>query len=660
MNNFYFEPVKLSQKTLIHNWLAQPHIKEWIHGVGLQNTLHGLEKFFQRESTKTYWVGYDNDIPFAFLITSPEGNDATTLDLFICNLDYLGKGIAVPMIQEFLISHFPNVNKVLIDPEATNVRAVHVYQKAGFKITGEFIASWHPVPHYQMELDMNDLLGLKTNKIIVTPYNPDWQKLFDVEASKIKEALGANCIAIHHIGSTSVPGLSAKPVIDMLPVVRNIQEVDKAAKAMESLGYEVKGEYGIVFRRYFQKGKNIRTHNVHVYQEADPEISRYLTFRDWMSSHPSDAHSYGNLKLELAKKFPHDILQYCNGKDAFVASIDAKNGFDGWRIVKALTDREWDAVRLLRDNYFFKSKEDPYTWTFTHKDHVHLVFYKNAEIIGYAHLQFWPEYRAALRIIVIDESYRKLGFGSQFLRLCERWLYHQGFKKLLIQSSQEAYQFYRKHGYAEISFNDPDGYETDAQDIEIGKCLTIDPIDRPKISIYIATSIDGYIARKDGGLDWLDRVGGFDEDYGFQKLLGSIDALIIGRKTYEVATTVPDPYPGKRVVVLSNSLNSVRQDMELYRGDLAELLSSLHRDGIKHIWIDGGATISQFLSCRMVDTMTLSIIPVILGSGIPLFYVIDQEIPCRVISSQAYPSGLVQLKYEIVQQPDVSQIKSGG
>ncbi len=126
--------------------------------------------------------------------------------------------------------------------------------------------------------------------------------------------------------------------------------------------------------------------------------------------------------------------------------------------------------------------------------------------------------------------------------------------------------------------------------------------------------------------------------------------MIIGRKTYEVATTVPDPYPGKRVVVLSNSLDSVRNDMELYRGDLADLLTKLHKDGIQHVWIDGGSTISQFLSSQMVDMMTLSIIPVILGSGIPLFNVIDKEIPCRAISSQTYPSGLVQLRYEIVQE----------
>ncbi len=88
--------------------------------------------------------------------------------------------------------------------------------------------------------------------------------------------------------------------------------------------------------------------------------------------------------------------------------------------------------------------------------------------------------------------------------------------------------------------------------------------ERPKISVYIALSIDGYIARKDDSLDWLDRIGGFDEDYGFQKLLASIDALIIGRKTYAIASTVPDPYPGKRVIVLSKSLDSVKAGMDLY------------------------------------------------------------------------------------------------
>jgi dihydrofolate reductase len=163
--------------------------------------------------------------------------------------------------------------------------------------------------------------------------------------------------------------------------------------------------------------------------------------------------------------------------------------------------------------------------------------------------------------------------------------------------------------------------------------------DRPRILIYIAASIDGYIARKDNSLDWMDRVGGFDEDYGFKKLLDSVDTLVIGRKTYEVATTVPDPYPGKRVVVLSNTLKAVREGMELYQGDLHQLVEQLHAQGARHIWVDGGVTVSQFLASHMVDAMTISIIPVILGDGLPLFNVIGKEISCRLVSSQATRAG---------------------
>ncbi len=302
----------------------------------------------------------------------------------------------------------------------------------------------------------------------VVPYNSEWPEIFAAEAERIKRALGSNCIVIHHIGSTSVPGLSAKPIIDMLPVVRDIQEVDQAAKAMESLGYEAKGEYGIAFRRYFQKEQNVRTH-VHVYQEGDPEISRYLKFRDWMRSHPDDAKNYAKLKEELAAQFSQDIMGYCNGKDAFVASIDRKDGFEGWRMVQALTDREWSAVRKLRGQYFFNSKPDPYTWTFERKDHIHFVFYKNEEIIGYAHLQLWQEQRAALRMIVIDEPHRNLGWESKFLQLCERWLQHKGFKQVCVHSSQEASPFYCHHGYGQMPFPDPDGYQMDPRDIEMGK-----------------------------------------------------------------------------------------------------------------------------------------------------------------------------------------------
>lgn len=156
-SRFAFKHAQPSQRQLIHDWLAQDYILEWIHGVGLQNTLNGIEKFFKKTTTTQYWIAYDGSTPFAFLITSPEGIDAITLDVFICDRSYLGKGISVPMIREFLLSHFSDKKEVLIDPEAANTRAIHVYQKVGFEITGGFIASWHPVPHYQMKLDMRKL-----------------------------------------------------------------------------------------------------------------------------------------------------------------------------------------------------------------------------------------------------------------------------------------------------------------------------------------------------------------------------------------------------------------------------------------------------------------------------------------------------------------------
>ena len=155
---FTYKPVQENQKRLIHNWIAQDHIKEWLHGEGLRNTIEDLDKFFKGTSWGGHWIAYDMETPFAYLLTSEEGEKAITLDLFICDLNYLGKGHSVQMIQEFLISQFPDKQEVLIDPEATNTRAIHVYEKVGFRIIDEFIAKWHPVPHFKMRLEMKKLM----------------------------------------------------------------------------------------------------------------------------------------------------------------------------------------------------------------------------------------------------------------------------------------------------------------------------------------------------------------------------------------------------------------------------------------------------------------------------------------------------------------------
>ena len=134
---------------------------------------------------------------------------------------------------------------------------------------------------------------------------------------------------------------------------------------------------------------------------------------------------------------------------------------------------EWQAAQNFRQKYFFDkvSMVDPYTWTFDHPDHVHFILYQKESIIGYAHIQFWPNARAALRIIVIDEIYRGQKYGEYFLKLCEKWLHQQKFKSIHTESSPQAFPFYQKQKYVNMPFDDPDGYENDPNDIALGKIL---------------------------------------------------------------------------------------------------------------------------------------------------------------------------------------------
>jgi RimJ/RimL family protein N-acetyltransferase len=167
---FNFRPVDAEHRALVHAWLVQPHVAEWFYGQGLQNTFTHLDEFLQGASQSQYWLGYDKDNPFAFLITSSiakphdelshwctEKGDAITLDMLIGDMTYLGKGLSHVLIQEFLTSQFSDAAEVLIDPEATNLRAIHVYQKVGFNIVDEFIPSHSPNPHYMMRLSMKKL-----------------------------------------------------------------------------------------------------------------------------------------------------------------------------------------------------------------------------------------------------------------------------------------------------------------------------------------------------------------------------------------------------------------------------------------------------------------------------------------------------------------------
>ena len=166
----------------------------------------------------------------------------------------------------------------------------------------------------------------KIRCVELVPFNPEWITQFEDAASEIKAILGENCIAVHHIGSTAIPDIYAKPIVDILPVVKDLNSVDALNQQFEALGYVCMGEYGIPGRRFYWRSKQKRTHNIHLFAEGNPEIARHIAFRDFMRMHPDSARAYSVLKLALAQVFSDDIENYVNGKSSFVQSIDYQTG----------------------------------------------------------------------------------------------------------------------------------------------------------------------------------------------------------------------------------------------------------------------------------------------------------------------------------------------
>jgi GrpB-like predicted nucleotidyltransferase (UPF0157 family) len=157
-------------------------------------------------------------------------------------------------------------------------------------------------------------------------HDPEWSKLFADEANVIKAILKENCVQVHHIGSTAIPNIYAKPIIDILPVVKDIHLVDLLNSEFEKLGYTCMGEYGIPGRRFYWKSKTKRTHHIHLFEQGSPEILRHVAFKDFMLVHPDYAQAYSLIKRCLAEVFSDDIENYVNGKSSFVQMMDYKTG----------------------------------------------------------------------------------------------------------------------------------------------------------------------------------------------------------------------------------------------------------------------------------------------------------------------------------------------
>lgn len=171
-----------------------------------------------------------------------------------------------------------------------------------------------------------------------------------------------------------------------------------------------------------------------------------------------------------------------------------------------------------------------------------------------------------------------------------------------------------------------------------------------KMSVFVGTSLDGFLARPDGRFDFLPPGGG--EPHGYDEFMATVDALVLGRNTFDVVLNFPAwPYGGKPVFVLSaRALPPVPPGavVERMAGDPAEIASRLSARGIGHAYVDGGITIQSFLRAGLIQRLVVTRVPVLIGTGIPLFGAVPRDIILKHVATRTYASGLVQSEYEVV------------
>ena len=172
-----------------------------------------------------------------------------------------------------------------------------------------------------------------------------------------------------------------------------------------------------------------------------------------------------------------------------------------------------------------------------------------------------------------------------------------------------------------------------------------------KVSVYIATSLDGFIARKNGDIDWLPTGNEGGEDFGYAKFMSTIDHIVMGRNTFEKVLSFGGWHYDKKVIVLTSRDLTIAPELsdkaEALHLSPRELIRELERRGSRQIYLDGGVTIQRFLREGLVDEMTITTIPILIGEGLPLFGALDKDVQLDLLTSQSFKNGFVQNQYKL-------------
>jgi GrpB-like predicted nucleotidyltransferase (UPF0157 family)/N-acetylglutamate synthase-like GNAT family acetyltransferase len=287
----------------------------------------------------------------------------------------------------------------------------------------------------------------------VKPHSTEWFHIFETEAFKIKAALGQNYIAIHHVGSTAIAGLSSEPFIDIIVIPKDISLV---ASQLAPLGYNSKGELNIPFHEFLKKKEgNIKFH-IHAYEEHSPEVDLNLTFRDYIKTHPIALNEYADLKKSL------------NTKNDFIQKALKDTNFDGLLFHTCAHDAEWEAYHRLKETLGSQAPED-FSYSPEDKNHIHFVLYKGTVIVTAAHIELLKAHEAALRSLATDTLYEGQGYSEYMMDQLEKWLKKKHITKLKVHTNPSTEAFYRKLGYIDMPLKED--VSKAHHSIDLGKTL---------------------------------------------------------------------------------------------------------------------------------------------------------------------------------------------
>ena len=318
-----------------------------------------VNKKVDRISSGDCFALVQNDVPVSLVGFNSRLDDMLQIGPVWTPVEYRNNGFARLLLANILLREKAmGIKQAVLFTD--NLAAIKAYQAVGFKRIGTYCLAL---------LKESIKLQAQKNNVEVVTYDLNWPNIFDIEAKKIRDALGDSFDRIYHVGSTAVPDLASKPKIDIIACVTDL---NFDHKGLVDLNYEYRGGFNLPLRKSFTYRSPNLNINLHIFEENDPEVELNLFFRDYLRSHPETRDQYTTLKYKLLeddsahKKDGSMYRGYTLGKHGFIHDILKKSGFNRLRFVICTHRAEWEAAKNFRNKYFFEPNkiDDPYSWTF--------------------------------------------------------------------------------------------------------------------------------------------------------------------------------------------------------------------------------------------------------------------------------------------------------